>query len=94
MPATAEVFIEQQLIEVYPPPPASYDCPLSALLHGLQVVDSLVWAQLDIPFDVLCNRYAATAQNIGPYGAALFLYLEVQRHIVAHEPGDVDCVVP
>ena len=39
-----------------------------------------MWTQLGIPFyPTLENRYLSTFGNLGPYGASLFLYFEIQH---------------
>ncbi|KAF9533589.1 hypothetical protein CPB83DRAFT_757321 [Crepidotus variabilis] len=78
-----------EVIEVYPLPPEEYECPLTALYQCLEIIDSSTWRELDIPFDTLKNRYLATYNNTGPYAAAMFLYLELKRHLIRLNDADV-----
>ena len=47
----------------------------------MSIVDKSVWDQLSIPWSNIDIRYNSTLNNLGPYCASLFLYLEIQHHV-------------
>ena len=47
----------------------------------MSIIDRSVWNQLSIPWSNIEIRYCSTLNNLGPYCASLFLYLEIQHHV-------------
>ncbi|KAF8162827.1 hypothetical protein B0H34DRAFT_693086 [Crassisporium funariophilum] len=70
-----------EVISEYPMPPEEYDYPSPTIHQTLQIIDNSVWDQLGIPWSNINMRYIYTFDNLGPYCASLFLYLEIQYHI-------------
>ncbi|KAJ3508953.1 hypothetical protein NLJ89_g5473 [Agrocybe chaxingu] len=69
------------VLKYYPFPPESPASPNPTIYQCLQVIDTSVWDDLDIPFNNIDIRYQVTLGNIGFYGASMFLYLEIQHFI-------------
>ena len=47
----------------------------------MSIIDKSVWDQLNVPWSNIEIRYCSTLNNLGPYCASLFLYLEIQHHV-------------
>ncbi|CAA7265310.1 unnamed protein product [Cyclocybe aegerita] len=71
----------KEVLKYYPFPPESPASPNPTIYRCLQVIDTSVWDDLDIPFSNIDIRYQVTLGNIGFYGASMFLYLEIQHFI-------------
>ncbi|KAJ7724192.1 hypothetical protein DFH07DRAFT_1067086, partial [Mycena maculata] len=67
-------------IKQYPSPPPDYDFPSPTLWMCLSVFES-TFAELDIGWDGIARRYAATLLNLGPYCASLYLYFEISQRV-------------
>ena len=65
----------------YPFPPEEYDYPSPTLRDALSIIDKSIWDQLGIPWSNMDIRYCSTLNNLGPYCASLFLYVEIQYHV-------------
>lgn len=73
-----------QLIEEYPDPPVSYPSyPAPTLWSALNVFAPWVWPgiDVDIPWTNVEARYLVTLNNLGPYAAELYLFLEMENRI-------------
>ncbi|KAF8881944.1 hypothetical protein CPB84DRAFT_1791372 [Gymnopilus junonius] len=72
-----------EFIKEFPPPPETFDdYPSPTIYQCFKVIDQRTWGQLDIPWTNIDLRYQVTLSNIGPYCASMFLYLEIQHHIM------------
>ncbi|KAG6845200.1 hypothetical protein H0H87_012527 [Tephrocybe sp. NHM501043] len=72
-----------EIIKAYPSPPETYtDFPSPSLWSCLQVFEKNIWTELDIPWNAIELRYHSTLHNLGPYAASMFLYDEIEQHIL------------
>ncbi|KDR81905.1 hypothetical protein GALMADRAFT_59401 [Galerina marginata CBS 339.88] len=70
-----------EVIKEYPFPPEESNYPFPTIYQCFKVIDNAVWNQLDIPWANIDTRYMVTLNNVGPYCASMFLYLEIQHHL-------------
>jgi endoribonuclease Dicer len=70
-----------QVIKEYPFPPEEYNYPSPTIREALSIIDKSIWDQLNIPWSNIDIRYCSTLNNLGPYCASLFLYMEIQHHV-------------
>ncbi|KAG6865666.1 hypothetical protein C0991_000436 [Blastosporella zonata] len=72
-----------EIIKEYPFPPETYvDFPSPMLWSCLQIFERDTWNDLEIPWNALEMRYHSTLNNLGPYAASMFLYVELEQHIL------------
>ncbi|KAI0668445.1 hypothetical protein C8Q78DRAFT_1081310 [Trametes maxima] len=78
--ATLERNLDAKIILVYPNPPATYpDYPSKCLKAQLDL--ERLPHEIGIPVEKVLTRYEVTFNSLGPFGAELFLYMEVKQRV-------------
>ncbi|THV05043.1 type III restriction enzyme [Dendrothele bispora CBS 962.96] len=78
----------QEVIEQYPPSPPTpeeYDFPSPSLWQALSFFNPAATLSMDIVWSDIERRYHVTMQNLGPYCASLYLYMEMKHAIKQSE---------
>ncbi|KAH9857576.1 hypothetical protein C2E23DRAFT_720089 [Lenzites betulinus] len=69
-----------ELIQTYPTPPATYpEYPSKSLRTRLDLEN--LPPEIDIAVEKILTRYEVTLFSLGPFGAELFLYMEVKQRV-------------
>ncbi|KAI0831673.1 hypothetical protein BC628DRAFT_1311344 [Trametes gibbosa] len=69
-----------EIIQLYPTPPATYpEYPSKSLRRRLDLEH--LPPEIGIPVDKILTRYEVTFHSLGPFGAELFLYMEVKQRV-------------
>ncbi|KAI8999078.1 hypothetical protein BD414DRAFT_527097 [Trametes punicea] len=69
-----------EVIQVYPTPPITYPEYESGSLRQRLDLDNLP-PEMGIPVDKILTKYDVTLYSLGPFGADLFLYMEVKQRV-------------
>jgi endoribonuclease Dicer len=69
-----------QVVREYPPPPDAYVAyPTPTLWSRSQELPRS--PEIDIPWQKIESRYKLTLENLGPFGAELFLYTDLKQRV-------------
>ncbi|TFK25811.1 type III restriction enzyme [Coprinopsis marcescibilis] len=73
-----------EVIQDYPYPPERYEFPEPTLFQCLKIFqanDPSLFDHMDVTWSKVEMRYYMTLNNIGPYGASLYLFTEMQHYV-------------
>ncbi|KAJ3566679.1 hypothetical protein NP233_g6850 [Leucocoprinus birnbaumii] len=76
-----------ELMNIYPPPPETYDFPEPTLSQCLSVISPSTWDHIEVSWSNITARYDTTLLNLGPYCASLYLFLEIRHALQRSNTG-------